>query len=38
MLIALVMRAVEFLCSIIQTVCFVIIAFELSPWHRKDNG
>jgi hypothetical protein len=33
----LIYMGLTLLCTVVQTVCFVILAFELSPWRRKDK-
>ena len=32
-----VLRFIEVLCDVVSSSCLVIIAFELSPWKRKDG-
>lgn len=34
---ALIMAMINTLSLVIQTVCLVVIAFELSPWERRKD-
>jgi hypothetical protein len=31
-----VLRFLEVLCDVVSATCLVVIAFELSPWKRKE--
>ena len=35
---ALLFMVVNILCTVVQTVALVVMAFELSPWRRKDDA
>jgi hypothetical protein len=37
-LFVLAMRILEVLSQIVSAVCLVVIAFELSPWDRRNSG
>lgn len=34
----LLLVATNYICTVVQTVALVMIAFELNPWKRKDDN
>jgi hypothetical protein len=37
MALAMALRILEVICQVVTSTCMVVLAFELSPWRRKDK-